>query len=482
MKKVIIIIVAILTPVILIGGVVLFNYMRNRPIRVGYSKVNITPSYSVPLAGYGGSVNRMSTAVIDDIYVTCVSFTDTHNETALLINFDLIHMADDGNNIYSNLVKSFRKKYGIKKKNIIISATHTHTAPDIFSEHETIRNQYLPELYKKVNTCVKRAIADAKKTTSSSIHVGSVKVDNMAFVRRYYDEFGNFVGVNWSNPNPPVTHESEADNYLQVIRIKRKNKADVYLTNWAAHPDSVGGTQISSDYIGAFRAEVEKNLKAKFAFFQGASGNVNTRSMIDAESQYNLPTQTYGAKLAERLSEAINTNLLTRISNHGKISSTFVDQTVQYDSTQHENVEMGIEIFEKFTLGQIDIDTANAEAIKYGFSSVYECSKFRHILLFTNGVSTTLPLIAMSIGDIAFASAPYEMFCQTASRIRLASKAKSTFVVTHSNGSNSYIPTENVFENKGYEVAVCMFKKGTAEQLEAKFIEMINKHYTKKTA
>ena len=48
-----------------------------------------------------------------------------------------------------------------------------------------------------------------------------------------------------------------------------------------------------------------------------------------------------------------------------------------------------------------------------------------------------------------------------------------SFMLTCSNGHYGYIPTEFAFPHKGYEVNVCLFVPGTAEQFVAKYIEML---------
>ena len=53
-------------------------------MRIGYGKACITPEESVPLAGMGNTSKRMSTMILDDLYATCVAFTDEKGQTVLL--------------------------------------------------------------------------------------------------------------------------------------------------------------------------------------------------------------------------------------------------------------------------------------------------------------------------------------------------------------------------------------------------------------
>ena len=41
-------------------------------LQVGFAKVNITPSYSVSLGGYGDESSRLSEGFVDRLYATCL--------------------------------------------------------------------------------------------------------------------------------------------------------------------------------------------------------------------------------------------------------------------------------------------------------------------------------------------------------------------------------------------------------------------------
>ena len=55
---------------------------------MGYGKAEITPKDSIQLNGYGTSSNRMSTEVLDDLYVTCIAVKE--DTTNLLYSQDLL--------------------------------------------------------------------------------------------------------------------------------------------------------------------------------------------------------------------------------------------------------------------------------------------------------------------------------------------------------------------------------------------------------
>ena len=79
------------------------------------------------------------------------------------------------------------------------------------------------------------------------------------------------------------------------------------------------------------------------------------------------------------------------------------------------------------------------------------------------------------IGDLAFVSAPFEMFDTTGMYIKENSPYEMTFIMTCTNGSFGYVPSENAFVNGGYEVYTSRFVKGTAEKAADILLELIKK-------
>ena len=101
--------------------------MPREKLLAGYAKTDITPKDPVPLGGYGASINRFSTRVLDPLYATAVAVTGTNGETAILMSIDSLSAP-------LAFVKRIQEKVadaiGIPGDHILISATHTHSAPD----------------------------------------------------------------------------------------------------------------------------------------------------------------------------------------------------------------------------------------------------------------------------------------------------------------------------------------------------------------
>jgi hypothetical protein len=86
-------------------------------------------------------------------------------------------------------------------------------------------------------------------------------------------------------------------------------------------------------------------------------------------------------------------------------------------------------------------------------------------------------IYAVSIGDVAFVTAPYEMFDTNGSYIKEHSPFEMTFVCTCANGSNSYFPSLLGWKNGGYSVDTTRYEMGTAEKVADKYVEMLKELY-----
>lgn len=90
------------------------------------------------------------------------------------------------------------------------------------------------------------------------------------------------------------------------------------------------------------------------------------------------------------------------------------------------------------------------------------------------GVNKDIPLYAFSIGDLAFVTAPAEIFSDNAVAVREASKFPMTIYASCANGYNGYIPTPKPFDYYSYEVRITKFPMGTAELIQDEQIKMLD--------
>lgn len=448
---------------------------ENDSLLVGYGRANITPSYSVPLAGYGNTSQRMSEGFLSYIFATCIAVTDANDSTALLITTDVIAVS---NGQIDSIKTSVSDATGVSKDRVFVQGTHTHSGPDIWSG-EPAMSKYIPEYIAGIAKAASDAMADRSPAT---METGTGFTENLNFVRHYTTSANTLYGDNLTLPNGATItgHTSDPDNEIQLIRFKRTDagKKDILAVNWQAHPklDSSGETfegqsnrpMLSADYVGAARDYVEKNADCLFAFYLGAAGNLNANSKITTEN-FSTECKVFGNALGEDILEGMQT--LTAVEG-GAVKAIQQKVEIPIDHSEDELAGSAKTVYDYWKQtnnygGAMELAKGTPIQSPYHAMSIVSRSN--------NTTPRTIEMNAIQVGSVGFITAPYEMFDVNGMAIKDGSPFETTFIMTCSNGHHDYIAAAYAFEGGGsYEVHNRVFAKGTAEDLQNKYIQMLN--------
>lgn len=394
-------------------------------LNIGFGRADITPDAPIGLHGFGDVSSRLSTGVHTPIMATCVAIT-YGEETVLLYTVDIIGLR-------STLVDKYRpavsKATGIPERNILACGTHTHSGP---SPDSDTTGKYWSENF--VNGMVDAGKAAMADRSPATLKAGSTTVENMNFVRHYLTDQGNVIGDNFGSEKTDgkrVSHATEVDDELQIIQVSREGKKNIVMVNWQGHPKCAGTaetsegksmrTLLSADYVGSCRKFLEDNHDVLFAFFLGASGNVNVLSKFTYEMN-NCPKHVdqYGQKLGLAILEAL---------------PTLADQ------------------------GQPELKHASTD----------------HMAKQHSGTEVPFEIGTAMLGDIAFVTAPYEMFDTDGMYVKDNSPSEITFIMTVANGHAGYMPSDYAHDyNNCYEVRSSRYQRGTAEACAETMVNQLN--------
>lgn len=426
-------------------------------LKVGFGRADITPKESVPLRGYGNSSHRMSDNVLNPLAATCVAFTDVSGTTALVFTLDLTTATDF---FPQRLQPAVSKATGVPTDHIFASCTHNHSSPDLGNTEKDSIPRYIDLLEKRLVDAATAAMADRKP---AEMFITTTPTKGMNFVRRYILQDGTPAGDNYGHfdLSPIARHESEVDNSMQFVKFVRQGGPDVVLVNFQTHPHRTGGggqrRDVSSDIVGIMRDELEARTGCLMAYFTGASGNVNPYSRIPEENIYSDHVD-HGTAMAAAAIAAFKNFVPVKT---GAVKVNWNTLTCPVNHTLDHRVPEARYIRDNFKASG-DRTIWTAEAKKLGFNSVYHAGA---IIRHSQGPKTMdIPLASLSIGDVAFAIAPYEMFDTNGMQIKQASPFKMTFILTCATcKSRSYIPSALGFKNGGYSTDNCWFLPGTGE-------------------
>ena len=437
----------------------------NGVFKAGYSRKDITPA--VPINQNNGTVYSK---VLDKLYATCVAVNDGDN-TALMFTIDTKGL---GYAPYMSIVKRISSATKIPEENIMISASHSHTAPMPGVPGGDPKNiRWVAQMTTAMVDAAKEAVADL---SDADVYVGTTEVKGMAFVRRWICEDGTPGGI-WRQPNssPKVSYESEADNSVQIMRFVREEKKDILISNLQTHFTEAGNyvtNSISADLADILRSLAEINDEdALFAVYVGASGNIATTAHVEG-------TKKFGnyQKMGKAVIEAILATELTKVEA-GKIQTDVKEISVKVRKDDAETVEKAKKAQEEIkALNLYDGDApVLAVAAKYGFEGAKEVES---IVSRNTSYKATRDhrLGVISFGDIAFTAVPYEMFDTNGMELKNGSPFNMTFVLTNAGGAGAYVPSTLAVPNGGYEVYTAVDEFGTAEKVVGEFLTILREH------
>ena len=445
-------------------------------LQVGYGKANITPNYSVPLAGYGNTSQRMSQGFLDYIYATCIAITDENDSTVLLITMDLIGAQTF---MVEAMKTAVTKATGVPADRIMIQGTHTHSGPDVYNSDASI-TKYRQEYVEKLAQAAADAMADRSPAT---MQTGTGKTEGLSFVRHYTTSAGDKIyGDNLTLPaGATITgHVAEPDNEIQLILFKREaeDKKDILAVNWQCHPklNSSGETtegkqnrpMISADYVGAARDYVESKEDVLFAFYLGAAGNLNANSKIVSEN-VSTACKEYGALLGDDILEGMKT---LKDVEGTTVKTTQQMYGVEIDHSEDHLASAAQKVSAVWNSTN-NYSQAMEEAKDTEIGSPYHANSIITRSQNTEG-TRKIEINAIRVGPIGFITAPYEMFDTNGMYIKDNSPFETTFVMTVCNGGNNYIAAKYAFDGGGsYEVHNRTFPVGTAEALADTYVDML---------
>jgi hypothetical protein len=247
-------------------------------MKFSFHKEIITPGWPMRMAGYGSRVKPF-TGVYDDLYVMAL-LLDDGKKKALIITIDVC-MID---RIFSSGIKKLvEERYGLDEENIIVHAIHTHagpvsslafTTPGTSDYEDVVRFRELLE--GKIMVCVDKCMSS---TVEGAMEIGTGET-YIGMSRRQKKPDGVTIG-----PNPG----EEIDRLAHTAIIRNAaGGVEVVLFSCSCHPVVLypRNMQISADFPGAARSELEKKFPgASVMFVQGSCGDINPNVLV-ADDEY----------------------------------------------------------------------------------------------------------------------------------------------------------------------------------------------------
>lgn len=238
-------------------------------LSVGTAKVDITPPFALPLAGFASRNNRNFETIDSRLYLRTFYFqqhsTDGSKLQSLLLSADILFWSEE---LADHLRMRIERQWGIAVDAIILHATHTHSGPAISMRTIGIGEpdpNYLAFLEQAVIQSVEQAVDDAEPV---SIQMGK-GTSRIGVNRRKKD--GDQIVL---SPNPEGVTDPELRVYVFTTFAGKKKGV---LTHYTCHPTLTDRNSVSSEFCGYAmeRLENRNDSSTVCAYLQGCSGDIN---------------------------------------------------------------------------------------------------------------------------------------------------------------------------------------------------------------
>ncbi|MDA0833065.1 MAG: hypothetical protein O2955_14940 [Planctomycetota bacterium] len=427
----------------------------------GSAVIDVTPQ-TLPVLVNGGMVSRSLDKIKTRVNARAIVLSDDTTKIALVV-VDSCMMARP---VLDEAKALANKLTGIPTDRMMVSATHTHSAPASMGCLGTDADpNYVPFLIEKVAEAI--AAADAN-LQPAQIGFGKADASEYTALRRWIrlptrigiDPFGNatmranmHAGGNWED----VSGESgPEDPDLSLISIQAKDGTPLaVLANFSMHYFS--DADISADYFGlfaeGFKASIAKDGNFVGIMSHGCSGDIWRRDYTRPESwDPKLTIDTYAGRLLD-----IALNIYERIEHRSDVDLAMAEtrMTLKYRVPDKQRLEWAQRIVEQL-----------GDRLPTTTDEVYA----REQVILHERQQTEIVLQGIRIGDIGIATTPNETYAITGLKIKAASPLNHTMVIELANGGDGYIPPPEQHLFGGYNTWAAR-SAGLEVQAEPKITE-----------
>jgi hypothetical protein len=275
--------------------------------KVGVAQAKITPTQPLLLAGYA-SRKKPYEKVVGDLYVKAMVLEDSEGHRGVLVTCDVIGFSAA---VVEPICERLHKRTGLKREQILINASHTHSAPQLRltgpgkgepGSGEALRNvEYTRQFQDKVVEVVVRALEPLEPARLSW---GGGVID-FAMNRREFTPRGVILGVN---------PRGLTDRGVPVLRVDGPDgKLRAVLFGSAVHGTTLGDTSyfLCGDFPGFAQEYIQERFpKAQVMYVLGCAGDTNPypRSTRDLAKDLEL-TRQHGKALGAEVCRVLDTKL-----------------------------------------------------------------------------------------------------------------------------------------------------------------------------
>lgn len=413
--------------------------MNHSVMAAGAGRADITPHVGTCLYGYAPDIRSVS--VHDRLFVTVLALRQG-GKSALLVN---ITAGDLQTELAGSLRSRLAGRFGIPASNVLLSVTHTHSAPNISGEPGWggIDEAYIGEfLLSGLDSAAEQALA---AMAECEVAVGTVRSEVGVNRRQVARDGAVFLG---QNPWGPL----DAVMTVASLRDRRTHRGILNLIHYGCHGTAAGcNREITRDWPGVMTDCLERESGTVTAFWNGAMGDSGPRlanGKTTGDIRYMEELGGVAASDAMRAWRSLGPYL------PGKLDVFTGEMRLPYrplpGAEKAERDFLPLEGTDPETLTNIErsrYDHLRALRDWYREGRVREEEALHR------------QFTAVSLGEIVLLPYPCEIFSEISMRLREYLPWRHVLVLSNTNGYEAYQPTRDQLCRGGYEVE-CFLNKG----------------------
>ena len=443
--------------------------------QAGFATADITPPVGWRRAG--GYSELISTGVHDPLFTKAMVLSQGET-TVALVGSDL---CSTPRALTDRARKRASEQTGIPFANIVITATHTHGAPEYYGPlrdalharalkdndgkdpHEPI--DYHALLVERWVEVIARAHA-ARRPAALSVVVP--QQHGLAFNRRFLMKDGS-TGWNPGQLNTNIFRPlgpTDPDLPFIIVRDAGSHKPLGSLTVFAMHSAIYGGAPFGACYPGHLQTQLRQRLDAPefiSLFGEGCAGDVNH---VDVSSHNPQDSRTYPPVVGEKLAATIQSALpMARPIAQGQLAMRSLTIQSPVDPITEPEYAAAQKLME------------NLDRNPTPFLTVVDAWRkmFRHEFWQKHGGRLPQEVQAIRLDhDTAIVTLPHEVMVELGLAIKAASPFRTTIVISLANDLDFYVPPRRAFEEGHYEPTTCPLAPGCGELLVQAAVKLLN--------
>ncbi|HOL35457.1 MAG TPA: hypothetical protein PK303_01310 [bacterium] len=442
-------------------------------MKAGFSAVKITPDFSTQLGGAGTGEKRYATSILDDIFARAMVI-ESEGKKICFLSLDVTIVTED----YTKKIRKFAQSLGFLPESVMVSAVQNHSAPSLGNFMLDPDFPQLPERFEYVRggetktfQFIFEKVCQAVRAANENLVpvvpcAGRAVFDGLAFNRRAVTRSGK-VRMPWfypkvQKPLGPVDIkyiEGPIDPEIGVMCFQLENmRFHCGILHFTCHPVNVFATDyyaISSDWPGAWVAELEKFFEAGCLVANGCCGNVNPWPAFQPD--FYPDHRKMGKQLAE-ITEKIVTRLTVSNSENIAFKSKIIEIPFRIEPDITEKAK---KFLEENPLPAIMKDHSERIAPEW-----FEAASIMSVEYARKRGNFLYEIQAFRIGDFALLGLPGEPFVEGQLEIKTLSPFEFTFIAHATNHYVGYIPTSQALKRGGHESKFGYWSKLVPEALE----------------